>query len=316
VRCVACSSTAVYTGSADEQVKHWVIKDGKLEQPRAYDDHDFGVTGLDVSRDENTLVVGSLDGRIRCWDMRSEKCVRDITGGSGENQSGPGDVSQVRFSVDGVRVITAGALGRLRIWDLRQGARCQSNLDLQTSGGGMQSGAVQCLSVSPKGTYVTFGTERGSVGLANLAEGVLCGLVPVHKRPVRSVGFSRDTRKVFAGCDDGYVSVLNPKVLESQTDEKETAALQHFVSVHTSWVTGVAPHPASANHFLTTSKDKTVRLWNLANKELVREWTHASSAWCVAYAPTGKFFAVGNGDNSLAVYHQEDKAPAPAGGDS
>lgn len=192
-------------------------------------------------------------------------------------------------------------MGDLKIWDLR-GRMTEVKTSLA-----LGAGAIQSLSVSPGGGYVSFGTERGVNGLVRVATNELLGSVGMHRMPIRAVAFSRDSRRVIAGCDDGHVSVLNPKVLEDAEKQNKNKAVVNLFSVHNNWVTGLAFHPGSPNTFITTSRDKTVRLWALDKKKLLREWKHKTSTWCVSYSPTGDFFAVGGGDNSLSVYRQGEE---------
>ena len=53
---------------------------------------------------------------------------------------------------------------------------------------------------------------------------------------------------------------------------------------------------------MTGSDDKTVRLWNLAGKELVKPIVHESPVWAVGFSPDGKIIATGSQDSTLQLW--------------
>lgn len=283
VRCIACSSTVIVSGSGDDDVHLWRVRESSVELQRSLRDHEFGICGLDVSRDEQQLVASTMDGQLRLWDLRTETFQANFV-------AGPGAFSQVRFSLDGRKLISGGPDGCLHIWDIRQGKRVAH---VQ-----MGAGALLSVALSPGGGFAAYGSERGVVGLVNFSTEKPVGMMAMHRRPLRGVSFSNDSRRLVAGCDDGHVSVLNPKLLEKSNSH---SVLQLF-SAHSSWVTSLAYHPASADHVFTASRDNTVRLWTLGTAGLVREWNLHSPVWSVACAPTGAFWAVGLGNNSVSVF--------------
>eukprot|EP01114_Cavostelium_apophysatum_P005619 TRINITY_DN1680_c0_g1_i2.p1 TRINITY_DN1680_c0_g1~~TRINITY_DN1680_c0_g1_i2.p1 ORF type:complete len:1023 (-),score=268.98 TRINITY_DN1680_c0_g1_i2:52-3120(-) len=89
---------------------------------------------------------------------------------------------------------------------------------------------------------------------------------------------------------------------------KEIAPLLrgHFGDVY-----GFAPHP-SYSQFITTGKDKTVRLWDITSKTLVKAVETEVDPVCAGFSPDGHAVAVGLESgvvlildpNSLAVSHQ------------
>jgi WD repeat-containing protein 61 len=58
-------------------------------------------------------------------------------------------------------------------------------------------------------------------------------------------------------------------------------------SGHESWVLGLAPHP-DGNHYLSSSSDGTVKLWDIPQRSCVTTiHEHSDQVWAVAMSDDG-----------------------------
>ena len=114
----------------------------------------------------------------------------------------------------------------------------------------------------------------------------------------------------------GHILVLGPPKLTNLHSDQIRYVDTHtdnyirYFEGHEASVTSLIMHPGE-DHFITCSRDDTVRLWDLST----RLWTgrlNLRSAHLVAYDPSGVTFAVGSAaSGSVLMYdaRQFDKAP-------
>lgn len=78
--------------------------------------------------------------------------------------------------------------------------------------------------------------------------------------------------------------------------------LSGTLSGHSSWVVNVA-FSKSGNNFTSSSSDKTVKVWSLAEKQCIHTFReHKEGVWGVAYSPDGDKIVSVSDDKCLNVY--------------
>ncbi|GAU93988.1 hypothetical protein RvY_05837 [Ramazzottius varieornatus] len=74
---------------------------------------------------------------------------------------------------------------------------------------------------------------------------------------------------------------------------------------HNHSIDQLAWHPIKPDILLTYSADRVVRLWNVKQRKALQSYSIKADALCVAWAPDGKTFAVGDKDDVLTFYEVE-----------
>ncbi len=74
------------------------------------------------------------------------------------------------------------------------------------------------------------------------------------------------------------------------------------LSGHTSWVLSVAFSP-DKEHFVSSSADHTVKVWEVASKQCVHTFAdHSDQVWSVCYNPDGNKVMSVSEDKCINVY--------------
>ena len=100
-----------------------------------------------------------------------------------------------------------------------------------------------------------------------------------------------DSQQVLTACDDMQVHLY-----------EASGNLIEAFSGHESWVLDVAAHPDGV-HFLSSSSDSTVKLWDIPQRTCVttaRE--HSDQVWSIALNPDGSEAASCGDDGKVVTY--------------
>ena len=145
------ASSLLASGGADRAVRLW--NGSNLRLVRAYRKTRDFVTALAFSSDGETLVAGTLDGRIRIMSTKSRR-FRELRG----HQS---KIVSLGFATGG-RLISAGQDGSLKSWNLRR-RRSVQNYAARGLAGSQQT----ALAVSPNGQRMISADSSGHVQIWN-----------------------------------------------------------------------------------------------------------------------------------------------------
>lgn len=113
----------IVTGSLDDAVKVWNVKDNRLELRQQLAGHSLGVVSVAVSSDGSKIASSSLDSGLCIWKTETGQLL---------NQSalGPVDLWTVAFSPDDKFVISGSHEGKISLYGVET-AKPEQVLDPQ-----------------------------------------------------------------------------------------------------------------------------------------------------------------------------------------
>jgi WD40 repeat protein len=242
------------------------------------------VLALAISPDE-TLAAGGVGNAIIVWDTETGDELFRL---SGTNQTGHTNrVRSIAFNPEGTLIASAGADGRIVIWDVAtqtQSARWEAH-----------TGGANTLAFSPRdGQLLLSGGEDRLINLWNPLTGALVQNYTGHSGAVNSVAFNNDGTLFASGSDDDRVGVW------SLAD-----GFIKFLIGHTDDVLSLDFSPTAASRLLSGSADNSVVLWDVLSTtgSTIRGFTqHNEAVNGVAYFPNGREFISISEDTSILMW--------------
>ncbi|MBO3459546.1 CHAT domain-containing protein [Aetokthonos hydrillicola Thurmond2011] len=273
----------IATVSKDKNVKLWSL-DGK--QLTTLKGHKDLVGSVNFSPDGQLLATASWDGTAKLW-TREGKELKTFIVSKGDKKK----IFGISFSPDGQLLATGSEDGTVQVWNL-EGKIIKTIIKAH-------DGLVLSISFSPDGRLLATAGSDNTAKLWSL-DGKKITSFP-HKNWVRDVSFSPDGKIIATASKDTTVKLWsldgkqldtlkgtmeftsvkfspNGKILAATSTSDNNVhvwSLDHFkkpekiqtLSGHKDWVWNVSFSPDS-EAIATASKDKTVKIWRLRDKEL------------------------------------------------
>ncbi|MFD4635088.1 hypothetical protein ACFVYR_36655 [Streptomyces sp. NPDC058284] len=177
----------------DRPLRLWDPRTGRL---RATSDGAVNSVSATVfTADGRTLVIGGLNRRgqgvVQLWDTVSLKSRAALVVPGGR-------VTSVALAADGRTLATAGASGKVRLWDLGRG-RTRATFFVQTTD------KVLLLMFSPDGRTLATGGNDLRIRLWETATGKVRTTLTGHSDSIVDLAFSSDGRSLASGATNGEV---------------------------------------------------------------------------------------------------------------
>jgi WD40 repeat protein len=239
VRDATVLDSTVYVVSFDPQGHTFVVGSGKGEASLTKKALTLvGAAGMSAAGLESRLDQASGTGEAAIYEASTGRLVRRFPH--------PAWVTAAAFTPDGKMLITGGAEGVVRRWNLATGDAIGSPISVGDS--------VLGIAVSRDGATFLTGTGNGVAKLWNTETGEFTGKAYAHKGWIRPVAFSpRDTTVISAGGDRAA------RVWDARTAEPVGPGLEHQDSI-----VSVAFSP-DGRFMVTGGCDKCVRFWEAPN---------------------------------------------------
>eukprot|EP00056_Hartaetosiga_gracilis_P010713 m.159594 g.159594 ORF g.159594 m.159594 type:complete len:2077 (-) comp13373_c1_seq2:127-6357(-) len=279
VLCVDACQGMLFSGSKDKTVRVWDLAAGKLAQ--VLENHESAVKSLSVNDTHFLTVCKNI---VRVWDLRSREVMDKL------NMKGD-SIQKIDVDKSGTYVFAASGK-HLRIWDLRMQREVKSC---------QLRGKVETLCLAPSGLDLALTTIDYKVRMFDVPDlpgGALKHhtLEPQHCSRVRALCFCGDV--FFSGCDDSSIKKwmirednewgLKQTKYGAHEGNSLTAlgsmpSTKYFVSgsgkgsikvwksgrltsneEHKKHAGAITDFAYFGSNLFSSSKDKTVKIWNMS----------------------------------------------------
>ncbi|XP_021025204.1 WD repeat domain-containing protein 83 [Mus caroli] len=165
-------ATVILSGSIDSSVRCWDCRSRKPEPVQTLDEARDGISSVKVS--DHEILAGSVDGRVRRYDLRMGQVFSDYVGSP---------ITCTCFSRDGQCTLISSLDSTLRLLDKDTG-----ELLGEYVGHKNQQYKLDCC-LSERDTHVVSCSEDGKVFFWDLVEGALALALPVGSNVVQSLAY-------------------------------------------------------------------------------------------------------------------------------
>ncbi len=329
--CFSPDGAWLASGSNDSSVRVWDARDGRELKAIRIPGPTPSVRAVSFSSDGAYLAAATYGGTVTVFDAQTGSEVnRDLAHGSAYVAFGPADLSlavatseegiyllqaltgarkprfpghrsgesRVVFSLDGRRLVTAGADRLVRVWDVTAEPEPR---EMNVTG----DGNIADMAYSPDGRQLAVVTtaRRGSLLRGAMTDKTLrtwdmtagrqLHVAKGHTEWLTCVAYSPDGRVIATGSDDKTVRLWN-----AQSGEP-----RFTLTGHTDKVTGVAFGP-DGSRLVSVSLDKTLRLWDAGTgQELDAFPSHDSGITSVAWVSDGRHVIVAGENGKVTVWN-------------
>lgn len=313
----------VLTSSSDNSVAQWDTATGQ-EIAALQLRHSDSVSSMALRPVGRQLVTGSGDGTVRVWDIDKAEVVGSFKLGS---------VNGVTISPDGQQAVAVDANERkIAVWSLNDKGDITPLSAFEYAGqlwsatftpdgtgvltvGGSEAtivdlksqkatasfsphGVVASANFSTDGKLVVTGSWDSSARIWDAATGeVIRKLASENGHPgyVLSASFSPDaaSKFVLTSGDSGDVIVW----------DRATGEIVRKIIAHENSRVNHATFSPDGQLILTSSSDKTARLWKVADGQMVQEFKgHAWPVMSAAFSDKGEWIITASEDNTARVW--------------
>ena len=298
-----------------KRVELWNV--AAAQQTAAYLGHIDSVIRAAFVADGTRILSHSSDGLAILWEVKSGRQLALF----GKHL---GTIYQAAMSPDGSHVVTAGLDGTARIWSLQP---AESGWPLTTEA--ISSPAT----FSPDLSLIAVGSMDGKARLWNAKTGKPLVTLTGHNGPVGRPAFSPDSRYVVTHSNDGTVrvwaartgrqlaivqrgppvagAIFNPNGMQILAwlgnvarifDRSSGSARVRTLSGHSARVMD-ASYSSDGHRIVTSSRDRTVRVWDAASgREQLVLTGHNGDVWSAVFADKGRKIVSVSADRTIRVW--------------
>jgi WD40 repeat protein/serine/threonine protein kinase len=250
------------------------------------------VFGLAFSPDAQRLASACSDGRVKIWDLNSDKKPFELPAHASVGGS-------VVFSPDGRRLASSSFSfgwegeptgGEVKVWDAATG------LEICTFG--REVPGLDKVVFSPDGLRLASTGDDRTARIWDAATGRKLLECPGHTAAVQAVAYSPDGRSL-ASASGAWSKLVHAevKLWDAQTGEE-----RQTLRGHVGFILSVA-FGSDGQRLASGGMDRTVKLWNVATgQETLTLRGHKGPIQAVAFSRDGRLLASGGSDQTVRVW--------------
>ena len=261
VMCLQFDDDVLMTGSYDATVKVWDIGTGKVI--RTLEGHSSGIRCLQFT--ETTLFTGSLDRTIKVWNWRTGECINTLTG----HRDGV-----VSLHLDGNILVSGSIDSTIKVWDF------QGNKSFTLRG---HENWVNAVKIDAASRTVFSVSDDLTIRLWDLDSRRVVKCLTGHAGFIQQVVLLPHEFELHGRHGD-------PNHDGSSSTRSSRSSSPHVTQTHAEFAVADAYGPSYSSdrrprphrYILTSALDNTIRLWDTATGECVREFFgHVEGVWAL-----------------------------------
>ncbi|KIK40687.1 hypothetical protein CY34DRAFT_255660 [Suillus luteus UH-Slu-Lm8-n1] len=269
----------VMSASEDGSIRQWK-RDGE-PVGKSWDGGGGGVQSIAVYLDDTAVVSGSVDGRLRLWNIKEGNMIGEPW--EGHNAA----VRCLDWSPNALEIASGSEDGTIRRWNPDTGRPIAP--PIKTS-----HGWVYAVKYSPQGNKFVSSGNIGAICVWS-RDGKLLIEIKGHDNGVSSLCWSKDGAHIFSGSYDNTIRKWRA------IDGKELVVLRG----HTNVVTSFCLTP-NERYIVSASHDYSIRIWDLKTNQAVGDpLLHDDELLTVVMSPDGKYIASAGLDKKIYIWSLE-----------
>ncbi len=251
---------------------------GKVVLKATLKGHDYAVTTLAVTPDNQTLISGSLDNTIRLWNLESGAFIKILA----ETE---GDVEDIAIASDGRRLVYGG--DGLEVMDMTTGQSVASLKKLTED--------ITEVAISGDGKRLFAGDMDGNIEVWDWEKRALQVTLDDHLDRINALAISLDDSLMVSGSHDGRVKLWDLKNVQ----------LQKTLIGHRAGILAVAISP-DVTLIASGSWDETIIIWEVASGQIAHSLEASDDVVALSFMQNGDQLASLTKDGTLSLWNVED----------
>ncbi|NMG57489.1 hypothetical protein E1H12_02870 [Geitlerinema sp. P-1104] len=248
---VSPNSQLLATTGNDNAIKIWDMQRGNLLA--TWHGHHDDVHHLQFSPRGDVLASAGRDGRVKIWDMTHHRhqSMRDRNSTPLHTLNAHrGEVRSLAFSPNHRFLVTAGADGKVHLWDWKTGDYLQPLVS--------STSEIWSVAISPDGETLATGGKDGTVELWDIRSGRRSRQNTLHRNAVVSLAFSPN--RVSSSLGSEYLLLIGDAHGDMSLWHTESGSL-HRIPSHQGWVS--FDFTADGQFFVSGAFDNRLQIWGL-----------------------------------------------------
>jgi WD40 repeat protein len=289
---VVPNGTHVLTGGADKIVKMWNLTNGQME--RAFTGSTDAVRAVAINKNTQLVAAGGTDQVVRVFNFADGKEIEKVKVDA--------VVRALQFTPNNLALVAACADKSMRAFGVPfTPGQTPPPEFLKSIQNFTTADVVHDLALAPdNAVFYAAGADK-NVQVWKLASTSPTQNFP-HPNIVDCVAFDAKSQTLVSGCHDGKIRIY----------DLVKKALAKEITAHVQTKPQMLAHPvytvafsSDGKQLLSSSFDKTLKLWDIASGNMVREFKafhekdfpkgHQEEIFTAAFSPDGKFVASGSG---------------------